>query len=242
VASMGRGQGSTGRPDRGLRGNSHHSIDPRQRDHWRPSVTARRASEAGRTASSSETGECRRVCSLADWLPGVSLACRLGMRRPIQTRSFLQADPETVWARVTTVQGVNDELWPLLRMTAPRSVQKHGLENVTVGERICRSWVLLFGVLPVDYDDITLERLEPPRSFLERSKMLSQRAWEHHRSIEHAPGGAVVTDRIRYEPRLPVPDVVLRPLYKAIFEHRHRRLRKHFRAGAGQGTGDYQGR
>jgi hypothetical protein len=104
----------------------------------------------------------------------VPLACRSGLRRPIITRSFLQADPETVWARVTTARGINDELWPFMRMTAPPALREHGLAKVTVGQRVCRSWVLLFGVLPVDYDDITLERLDPPRSFLERSTMLSR--------------------------------------------------------------------
>ncbi len=151
------------------------------------------------------------------------------MRRPIVTSSFLSADPESVWARVTTAQGVNGELWPFLRMTAPPSLREHGLANVEVGERICRSWVLLLGVLPVDYDDITLERLEPPRSFLERSTMLSQRAWEHERVIEAAPGGSVLTDRVRYQPRLPLPDAILRPLYTLIFRHRHRRLLGYFR-------------
>lgn len=158
--------------------------------------------------------------------PAVSLSPLV--RRTIQTRSFLQAEPEDVWARVTTAQGVNDELWPFLRMTAPRSLREHGLTSVTIGERVCRSWVLLFGVLPVDYDDITLERLDPPLSFLERSTMLSQREWEHERTIEKTPGGSTLTDRIRYQPRLPIPDLLLRPLYTAIFKHRHRRLRRHF--------------
>jgi ligand-binding SRPBCC domain-containing protein len=150
------------------------------------------------------------------------------MRRPLVTRSFLQADPATVWARVTTVRGVNDELWPLLRMTAPASLHTEGLAGITVGERVCRSWVLLFGVLPIDYDDITLQRLEPPRSFLERSTMLSQREWEHERIIEAAPGGSILTDRVRYQPKLPIPDALLRRLYTMIFRHRHRRLRRYF--------------
>lgn len=34
--------------------------------------------------------------------------------------------PETVWTRITTVRGVNDELWPFLRMTAPASLHEHG--------------------------------------------------------------------------------------------------------------------
>ena len=150
------------------------------------------------------------------------------MRGPILTRSFLRAKPETVWARVTTARGVNDELWPFLRMTAPRRLREEGLAGVRLGERVCRSWVLLFGVLPVDYDDITLVRLEAPRFFLERSTMLSQRAWEHERTIQAAPGGSILTDCVSYQPRLPLPDPILRALYSLIFRHRHQRLRKHW--------------
>jgi ligand-binding SRPBCC domain-containing protein len=151
-----------------------------------------------------------------------------GGRGPIVTRSLLRAGREDVWRRVSTAQGVNDELWPLFRMTAPHSLREGGLAQVELGRRICRSWVLLFGVLPVDYDDITLVRLEPPAGFLERSRMLSQRVWEHERTLEEAPQGCVLTDRITYVPRLRVPDRVLRWVYAAVFRHRHRRLRRRF--------------
>ena len=59
--------------------------------------------------------------------------------------------------------------------------------------------------------------------------MLSQRAWEHERTIEPQDDGAcLVTDRVAWEPRLPFPGAVLRPIFRAVFRHRHRRLRKHF--------------
>jgi ligand-binding SRPBCC domain-containing protein len=150
------------------------------------------------------------------------------VRAPIVTRSFLRADQDHVWARVSTFAGVNDEFFPLFRMTAPRAVREQGLGAVEVGQRVCRSWVLLLGFLPVDYDDIVLERLDPPNGFLERSTMLSQRRWEHERMIVAVEDGCIVTDRIGYEPRLPVPDSVLRWLYGSIFRHRHRRLRRRF--------------
>ena len=150
------------------------------------------------------------------------------LRPPIVTRSLLEADPATVWAGITSLQGVNDELRPLLRMTAPRRLREKGLAEVVVGERLCRSWILLFGVLPIDYDDITLVRLDSERGFLERSSMLSQRQWEHERTIDPAPGGCLLTDRIRYEPRLPIPDVLLRPLFTRIFRHRHRQLQRRY--------------
>ena len=149
-------------------------------------------------------------------------------RGPIETRSLLLAPRAVVWERVTSAQGINDELRPLFRMTAPRRLREEGLAKVQIGRRICRSWVLRFGVLPVDYDDITLVRLEAPAGFLERSRMLSQRTWEHERTLEEAPGGCVLSDRVTYAPRLPVPDLLLRALYARVFAHRHRRLQRRF--------------
>lgn len=126
------------------------------------------------------------------------------------------------------MEGVNDELAPLLRMTHPADVDQLNPDNVPLGERLFRSWVLLFGVVPFDYDDLVLVRVEPGRGFLERSTMLSQRSWEHERTLEDAPGGCRVTDRIRFEPRLPLIGRPLRPLLRRFFRHRHRRLRRRF--------------
>ena len=84
-----------------------------------------------------------------------------------------------------SAEGVNDEMAPLLRMTVPRGLDGLDLARVEPG-RLGRSWILLFGILPVDYDDLGLERIEPGRGFLERLTMLSQRLWEHERTIEPA--------------------------------------------------------
>lgn len=150
------------------------------------------------------------------------------MRGPIVTSSFLAAAPEAVWARAASFDGINDEFSGLLRMTAPRAVRERGLDGAEPGRRLCRSWLLLFGVIPFDYDDITLVEIEPGRGFLERSSMLSNRVWEHRRSIEPAEGGCLVCDSIRYEPRLPLPHALLRRVYALVFAVRHRRLRRRF--------------
>ena len=64
---------------------------------------------------------------------------------------------------------------------------------------------LLFGLIPFDYDDLCVERLDPGVGFLERSKMLSARVWEHERTLEPLDGGGTrVTDRVRFEPRVRV--------------------------------------
>jgi ligand-binding SRPBCC domain-containing protein len=143
--------------------------------------------------------------------------------------SRLAAPPDAVWARVITPAGINHELMPIARMTMPRGVESLDPQSLPIGSRIGRSWILLFGVLPVDYDDITLVRLDPGRGFLERSRLLTQREWEHERTImADGQGGSTLTDRVRFTPRLPIPARWLRPLYRAVFRHRHRRLRAHF--------------
>ena len=76
--------------------------------------------------------------------------------QPIELTSKLDAPAGRVWERISTFEGVNDELRPLLRMTAPRHLRTLDPADVHLGERIFRSWVLLFGLLPVDYDDLTL--------------------------------------------------------------------------------------
>ena len=147
----------------------------------------------------------------------------------LRVASRVSAPREEVWQRVTTPEGVNGELMPIVRMTLPRGVERLDLDSVAVGEPIGRCWILLFGLVPIDWDDLVLERLDPPSGFLERSSMLSMRTWEHERTLEPTPdGGCVVRDRVRFEPRLPVPARALLPLYKTVFRHRHRRLQRHF--------------
>ena len=147
----------------------------------------------------------------------------------ITVTSRLAATPAQVWERVTTPEGVNDEMRPYLRMTLPAGVESLDMESIALNEKIGRSWILLFGLIPFDYDDLVLVELDPGRRFLERSTMLSQRTWEHERILEPVEGGGCeVTDRVRWQPRLGLPGRPLRPVIGWFFRHRHRRLGKHF--------------
>jgi ligand-binding SRPBCC domain-containing protein len=132
--------------------------------------------------------------------------------------------PPVVWDRVTTPEGINDELAPWVRMTVPGDTT---LRQGPLG----RSWILLFGVLPVDYDDIVLEGFEPGRGFRERSRMASASAWWHDRSLLDLPGGGTrVVDHVRFTPRLPGVGGLQAFVFEAMFRWRHRRLRRHFAA------------
>jgi ligand-binding SRPBCC domain-containing protein len=138
--------------------------------------------------------------------------------------SEVAAAPQQVWERVISPEGINHEMRPWMRMTMPEGVDALTPQNIQLGKPIGRSWILLFGVLPFDYDDVTIVEMEEGRRFLERSKMLSQRSWEHERTVEPTEGGSSVTDRIRMEPRLGLPGAMLKPVIRRFFRHRHRRL------------------
>jgi len=109
-----------------------------------------------------------------------------------------------------------------------------GIDDLTAGwrpgERLCRSWLLLAGLVPVEYDDLAFAEVEPGRRFMERSSLLSQRIWEHERIIEPASHGCRITDRVRFVPRMPCLAALYGPLFEAVFQWRHRRLRHLFGA------------
>ena len=148
--------------------------------------------------------------------------------RSVQQESVLSTTPDAVWAWVSTFDGINDELMPLMRMTAPAHIRALDPSEVVLGERIFRSWVLLFGVLPIDFDDLALLKLEPGRGFHERSRMLSMRVWEHERWLAPEGERCRVTDRLSFQPRLPGMGPLLERFIRMTFRHRHRRLRRHF--------------
>jgi ligand-binding SRPBCC domain-containing protein len=149
-------------------------------------------------------------------------------RHEVSRTTSIAAPADEVWARVTSVEGINHELRPWMRMTVPRGLRGATLDDLPVGERAGRSWILLFGVIPFDYDDLVLVEREPGR-FLERSTMLSMRIWEHERSVRAtADGRSEITDRMAFELRPPLAALRLarpiRAMIARLLAHRHRRL------------------
>jgi ligand-binding SRPBCC domain-containing protein len=140
-------------------------------------------------------------------------------------RSTLAAPPSAVLARALTMPGVNAELAPLVRMTYPPEAEVLDVTRVPLGKVAFRSVLLLFGVLPVDLHALVLVHVDPARGFHECSHSLLQRYWEHERTVEPGErGGCVVTDRVDFAPRLHGVGWLLRPVMRAVFRHRHRRL------------------
>lgn len=149
--------------------------------------------------------------------------------RAFELSTQLEAPVVQVWSCVTDFNGINAEMRPLLRMTVPREWTNLTLEQVRLGERLFRSWLLLFGVLPIDFDDLAIAQVGPGYRFVERSRMLSASLWEHERLVESTtPGTCLVTDRVRFTPRWKPLGFVLGQFVPIFCVHRHRRLRQTF--------------
>jgi hypothetical protein len=143
--------------------------------------------------------------------------------------SELGASMASVWEVVGTMNGVNAELAPWLRMTAPPEASNMRIEDAPVGRPLFASWVLLAGILPIDRHYFMLAQVELGRGFVEESTSWSQRRWEHRRQLE--PRGdrvCTLTDRLTFKPRLSLSGPLLERVIRSIFRHRHGRLRERF--------------
>lgn len=151
----------------------------------------------------------------------------------VQVTSVVAAAPETVWARIGSAEGINHELRPWLKMTVPRSLRGRTLDDVPLGVPLGRSWVLVLGLIPFDYDDLMLAERQQGRRFLETSSTLTMVRWEHERVVVAHESGCKITDTVRFEPRglgrrSRIFRRALRSTVTVIFRHRHRRLVDYF--------------
>lgn len=150
----------------------------------------------------------------------------------MKTLSFnteLNASQPAVWAWVTSIKGILDEMMPLMKMTFPSEVETLGDINPPLGEPLCRSWILLLGVLPVDYSHVTFIEYEPGQSFVEESRMGKFCLWRHARRVEALdgnPNACVIHDTLTFHPKYFT--TVNAWVVKRLFKHRHRQLSKRF--------------
>lgn len=150
------------------------------------------------------------------------------MKYTLEFSTRLAASPSDVWKWITSFDGISKEMAPYMQMSAPKRVAKLGDVKIVPGQRLFRSWITLFGVLPFDYSDLTLLSLEEGSGFVEQSPMGSMRLWRHERRITplaDSAAGCTITDTLTFEPRL--AGGISRRIVHAFFEHRHRQLQLH---------------
>lgn len=139
--------------------------------------------------------------------------------------SHLPLSREIVWQKVSTMQGVNEELRPLLRMTAPPTAQHLPFTQAPLHRVLFSSWLLLFGWLPFDRHSLQLEEVWDG-GFRENSSSWVHRHWRHERVLTPHKDGCLLTDTLQFEPYVPFLGHVLRPIVYFVFKHRHKRLQK----------------
>ena len=126
------------------------------------------------------------------------------------------------------MKGVARELWPFIRMTYPKDAESLVSEPLRLGRPLFRSHLLLLGVVPIDWSDLTLIELDPGRRFLERSPMATQAIWEHERLLEPVTEGTRITDRLKWEGKLRAATAAYSATVPLLFRWRHYRLRQIF--------------
>jgi ligand-binding SRPBCC domain-containing protein len=181
---------------------------------------ARRVHEGRRSSASGEleAGAANQEGAVGD------------VSRTVENHVVVPAPAPAVWARVVHPDGINHEMRPWLTMTMPRGARGLTVETLPLGRPLGRAWLRLFGLIPFDFDHLTIVELDSGRRFLEQSTMLSMRRWEHERTLTPVAGGTRVHDRVTLEPRLPIPGLalLLGRVVDAFFKHRHRRLQAYF--------------
>ncbi len=134
-----------------------------------------------------------------------------------------------VWSHVSTMQGVNNELMQILRMTYPDALSDlDAAPRELIGKPAFKSWILLFGILPIDRHFLTLASVTTGQGFDERSSSWSNRVWNHRRTLAPLNNGTQIRDELEFEPRFGFAAPFLRWFVGRVFAHRHRQLLRQF--------------
>ena len=145
----------------------------------------------------------------------------------LRFESKLRAPRERVWQWLPSVDGISTEMWPIFRMTAPKNISSLSDLVIEPGVRMFRSYVFLFGLLPIDYSDMTLLELDVGQGFIEQSPMGSMKLWRHERRIMPCPWDSeavLLVDQLTFRPRMAKRFV--KWFISRVFAHRHQVLRR----------------
>lgn len=99
-----------------------------------------------------------------------------------EIKSIVCSDKRSVWNGITTMKGVNLEFFPILKMTCPDNNLQLNSSHIT-DIPLFRSWLLLFGLIPIEYDLLKLTKIINEECFEEKSSMGLIKEWNHHRYI-----------------------------------------------------------
>lgn len=140
--------------------------------------------------------------------------------------------PAEEFLKTLTMAGVNAELAPLARMTVPESFSALNILDWPERQTLFQSWILLFGLLPIDRHTFFFESIDSGHGFSERSKSWVNQYWCHERKVISAKSGCKLEDTVSFKSRVPLIDMMLMPSYQLIFWLRHKNLRRRYGGSA----------
>lgn len=141
----------------------------------------------------------------------------------IEITSKINGDVEQLSRDLLTMGGVNYEMNPIIKMTAPSDWAKLPISEWPTNTKIFTSTTLLLGIIPIDFHNFNLVSTRP-NELVESSSTALNKQWNHRREIREEIAGCSIHDTVEYLPRISILGKVVRPVYQAIFNHRHRRL------------------
>ncbi|MEO0367937.1 MAG: hypothetical protein AAF197_04020 [Pseudomonadota bacterium] len=148
-----------------------------------------------------------------------------------EIESLVSKDAKSLYADLLTMNGVNYELIPLVRMTAPSRWAEKPIQLWPIDEALFTSVILLFGIIPVDLHRFKLLGVNGS-GFEECSCSLVNEEWRHSRTIKEVEGGSLVKDQVTFIPKIRFVGKIMKPIYEAIFKHRHKRLVSRYVTGS----------
>jgi hypothetical protein len=148
-----------------------------------------------------------------------------GVHMPtFEIESDLPIEPMKLYRELLTIKGVNRELSPYIKMSAPKQWRAKPISEWPVGAFLFNSRVTLFGLIPIDSHGFKFSEVSES-GFSETSKTLMNKEWNHTRSIVKTSAGSKVKDLVEYKSKLGFMGYLLMPFLLTIFKHRHSKLK-----------------
>jgi ligand-binding SRPBCC domain-containing protein len=142
----------------------------------------------------------------------------------LKFQTIVSAPIEEVWEWITSLKGIQKEMMPYFKMTAPKGIKTINDVKIELGKPLFRSHIYLFGFLPIGHDDMTLIEYTEGKGFIEQSPMASMELWRHQRDIEKVETGTMITDQLTFKPRH--ASKLISKFLRRVFRHRHNVIKK----------------
>jgi len=142
--------------------------------------------------------------------------------------TLIDTDKQRLWQHITQMKNVNAELMPFVKMTYPKDKSEIGNNDVPLDEILFKSYILLFGFIPIDIHYLKLDKIDFGNAFYENSTTFTHKYWKHTRTLTAQGNKTLVRDEVHFLPRFAPLGNVMLPVIKRVFENRHEKLKKNF--------------